>query len=259
MLGLRLFIHSVRMVFKNLIPMVQLFALPLCVVLAVLMAFSSYIGLGPFFFFSGQSVRFNNMSAEFMLVFFATFLVIWVALMNGVVHWHRFVLLSETPRALMLRLSWRQVAKYIIAGILIFLLLILPFLLLGMVAGKIALGIAITGNHLVAQGLLLAINLFCTAIFLSLSPILPANAIDQNLKISDALAAMSGSLGALLICAVGLAGMNWLFAEIAQFILPFSILVGQLVVVVLSALVAMIGVSLLTTIYGHFIEDRPLG
>ena len=69
MLGLRLFVHAVRMVFTNLVPMVQIFALPLAVVLAAIMAFSTYVGLGPFFFISGQNVQFNNLSGGLLAAF----------------------------------------------------------------------------------------------------------------------------------------------------------------------------------------------
>lgn len=259
MLGFRLFWHAVRMVFTNLVPMVQIFALPLLVVLAVVMAFSAYIGLGPFFIFSGQHVRFNNMSGGFFVVFFGALLVIWVALMNGVVHWHRYVLLGEMPRALMLRLSWRQVAKYIVGGILIILLLILPFWLLGMVAGQIAVGFVRDGNLLVAQGIMMVLNLFFTALFLALSPILPAYAIDRNIKISDAISAMSGTLGTLIVCAIGLVAVEWAGDFLVRQLAMLNMKVAGIVGIVVQMVTAMIGVSLITTIYGHFVEERPLG
>lgn len=258
MLGIRLFWHAVWMVFTNLVSMVQIFALPLLFSVAVMMAFSAYIGLGPFFFFSGQHVRFNNMSAGFVAVFFCAFLVIWVALMNGVVHWHRYILLGEAPRALMLRLSWRQAAKYILGGILIILLLILPFWLLGMVAGKIAIGFAKDGNLLVAQGIMLALTLFFTAIFLAFSPILPANAIDRNIKISDVLSAMTGTLGTLIVCAIGLLAVEWASDFLVRQLAMLNMKVAGIVGIVVQMVTAMIGVSLITTIYGHFVEERPL-
>jgi hypothetical protein len=258
MLGFRLFWHAVRMVFTNLVPMVQIFALPLLVVMAVVMAFSTYSGVGPFFFLSGQNVRFDNMSGGFLVVFFCTLLVIWIALMNGVVHWHRYILLEETPRTLMLRLSWRQAAKYIVGGILIGLLLILPFWLLGMVFGKIAMELLRNGNILVARGIMIVLSLFFTAGFLALSPILPANAIDRNITISAALSAMSGSLGTLIVCAIGLGAVEWTGDVLVRQLAMLNMQVAGLVGIVVQMLLAMIGVSLITTIYGHFVEERPL-
>lgn len=258
MLGLKLFFHAVRMVINNLGAMLQIFALPLLVVLAVLMAFSAYIGLGPFFVFSGQSVRFNNMSGGFMVVFFGTILVIWVALMNGVVHWHRFILLSETPNALMLRLSWRQAAKYIIGGILIVLLLILPIWLISMVAGRIAVSFAVQGDLWVARGIMVVVNLGFMIFFLALSPILPAAAIDQKFKLGDALAAMSGTLGTLLVCAVSLSVTQWGAALATQTLASWSVQLAVIGNVLVGGLTGMIGVSLITTLYGHFVEERSL-
>lgn len=258
MLGLKLFIHAARMVFTNLVPMMQIFALPLAVVLAVTMAFSTYVGLGPFFIISGQSVQFNNISGGLLAAFVCSFFIIWLALMNGVVHWHRYILLGEKPGVLMLQVSWRQVAKYVVGGIVILGVLILPFWLLGMIAGRVAIGFAMNEQLLAAQGIMTAVSIFFTAIFLALSPILPANAVDRNFKISDGLSAMSGSLGALIICAIGLAVLQWgddvLFRQLATLNLQLAAVIG----IVVQMMVAMIGVSLITTIYGHFVEERPL-
>lgn len=258
MLGLKLFIHAMRMVFINLVPMMQIFALPLAVVLAVTMAFSTYVGLGPFFIISGQSVQFNNISGGLLAAFVCSFFIIWLALMNGVVHWHRYILLGEKPGVLMLQLSWRQVAKYIVGGIVILGVLILPFWLLGMIAGRVAIGFAAQGDWLVALGIMAAVSIFFTAIFLALSPILPANAIDRNFKISDGLSAMSGTLGTLLVCAVGLLAIELAAATITQLLASLYLPLATASSLILTGLTGMIGVSLITTIYGHFVEEHPL-
>ena len=69
---------------------------------------------------------------------------------------------------------------------------------------------------------------------------------------------MSGSLGALIICAIGLAVLQWggdvLLRQLVTLNLQLAVIVG----IVVQMMVAMIGVSLITTIYGHYIEDRPL-
>ena len=49
MLGLRLFMHAVRMTANNWQAALQIFALPIAVTLLILMGLTTLVGLGPFF------------------------------------------------------------------------------------------------------------------------------------------------------------------------------------------------------------------
>jgi hypothetical protein len=176
----------------------------------------------------------------------------------GVVHWHRFILLGEMPRSLMFRLSWMQALKYMIGALAIFLVLILPLILVTLVVSKIAGGFMKLGDLWVAQGLNLVMNLGFLTALLALSPILPAAAIDRKFKLGEALAAMLGSLKALIVCAICLGCVELLAKTVINLLVSVSWQLASLSSVVLSAITGLIGISLITTLYGHYIEDRPL-
>lgn len=258
MLGLRLFMHAVRMSANNWRAALQIFALPFGATLLIAMGLSTLMGLGPFFLFTGETAEFSSLGPATGFLFFLCFLGIWMVMSIGVVHWHRFILLGEMPRSLMFRLSWVQALKYMIGALVIFLMLILPLILVGMMVSMISAGFMKQGDVWVAQGLNLVMNLAFLTALLALSPILPAAAIDRKFKLGEALAAMSGSLKALIVSAICLTGVEFLADTLINLFLSVSWQLATLSSVVLSAITGLIGISLITTLYGHYVEDRPL-
>jgi len=258
MLGLRLFMHAVRMTASNWQAALQIFALPFAVTLLIVMGLTTLMGLGPFFLFTGETAEFSSLGPATGLLVLLCFLGIWMAMSIGVVHWHRFILLGEMPRSLMFRLSWVQALKYMIGALAIFLMLILPLILVGMMVSMISAGFLKQGDVWVAQGLNLVMNLGFLTAFLALSPILPAAAIDRKFKLGESLAAMSGSLKALIVCAICLTGVEFLAETAINPLVSVSWQLAALSSVFLSAFTGLIGISLITTLYGHYVEDRPL-
>lgn len=258
MLGLRLFMHAVRMTANNWQAALQIFALPIAATLLILMGLTTLVGLGPFFLFTGETAEFSGSGPATTFLFFLCLLCIWLTMSIGVVHWHRFILLGEMPRSLMFRLSWMQALKYMIGALAIFLVLILPLILVTLVVSKIAGGFMKQGDLWVAQGFDLVINLGFLTALLALSPILPAAAIDRKFKLGDAVVAMSGSLKALIVCAICLGCVELLAETVINLLVSVSWQLASLSSVVLSAITGLIGISLITTLYGHYIEDRPL-
>lgn len=258
MLGLRLFMHAVRMAANNWQAALQIFALPFGAALLIVMGLTTLMGLGPFFLLTGETAEFSSLGPATGLLILLCFLGIWMAMSIGVVHWHRFILLGEMPRSLMFRLSWVQALKYMIGALVIFLMLILPLILVGMMVSMISAGFLKQGDVWVAQGLNLVMNLGFLTAFLALSPILPAAAIDRKFKLGESLAAMSGSSKALIVCAICLTGVEFLAETVINPLVSVSWQLVALSSVFLSAFTGLIGISLITTLYGHYIEDRPL-
>lgn len=258
MLGLRLFMHAVRMTANNWQAALQIFALPFGATLLIVMGLTTLMGLGPFFLFTGETAEFSSLGPATGLLVLLCFLGTWLAMSIGVVHWHRFILLGEMPRSLMFRLSWVQALKYMIGVLVIFLMLILPLILVGMMVSMISAGFLKQGDVWVAQGLNLVMNLGFLTALLALSPILPAAAIDRKFKLGESLAAMSGSLKALIVCAICLTGVEFLAETVINPLVSVSWQLAALSSVVLSAITGLIGISLITTLYGHYVEDRPL-
>ena len=94
--------------------------------------------------------------------------------------------------------------------------------------------------------------------FFRLSPVLPAIAVGQDMSFGDALAATRDS-GATLF---GLAGLMILGSLLLQMPTILSGDPGSVISLVYGIVVGwfatMIGVSLLTTVYGHYVEGRAI-
>lgn len=151
MTGLRLLLHAVRMVFSNKIAIVQIFALPAVLWVALFVFVNVYFGLSPSFWLSGQvgQVEVTGWGAAIFLI--AAIIVVWLVTIGGVVNWHRFILLEENPKTLILHLSWRRILKYILAGLLIFVFLLVPLALFAFVGGAAAASFAKSGNVVMAH------------------------------------------------------------------------------------------------------------
>jgi len=177
----------------------------------------------------------------------------WIA-----VGWHRFILLGERPRGIVPKLHSSLIWGYIWRGFLIFLVLFVPAFLIGFVAGIV---VAVSGSPDVSVAivplLIFPIGMF---LFYRLSPILPAAAIGQTLTLKDAWRATRGSTGPILSIVVLYFAytllMQYLFgnALLTQGLAPLNIVWS----IVTGWIGLMLGVSLLTTIYGHYVEGRAL-
>lgn len=246
MKGLQLFLHSVRQVFGNfgaavrisgLLYLVQIVAAVL--VRGVGMGAAGGMGRGP-----GGGV----------LLLLAVTLVtgLWIA-----VAWHRYVLRVEEPTSIVPEFHGRQLLSYLGRSLLIGVILVVPAALLATLAGIVfkafAPGLGIGASFVASLIVLVPIIL----VTLRLSPMLPAAALGEKLGIRDAWTSTEGATTEFL----GLA----LIASVASFLidLPLFVLMNVVPVAMLWAFAAawvkmMVGASVLTTVYGHYIEKRPL-
>jgi hypothetical protein len=247
MQGLAIFLHALRMVFGNFTRTLRIGG----VALAVLVALTLSLG--------GLSrAEVTSVSGTAMVLTFARIIVgLWVA-----VAWHRYILLEEEPGALLP--AWNGVAiwAYFKAGFLVGLILLVILLPLMTVAGFLLLPMA--GPSAASPPLLLGLIGFLVAflpaifIFYRLSPALPAAAIGRPLGLREAWfqTGVSGWAFVPLTLVSVLAG--WLLdlplPALARVSLPLALVwsaVGQW-------LMLMVGASIMTTIYGHYIERRDL-
>ncbi len=182
------------------------------------------------------------------------FSALWIT-----VAWHRFILREEVPVGIVPHFHGRAMLRYLGVGLLLMLLLGLAALPLALLATFI-----IGPTALVAQGLSASLAfaalviLPITYLLLRLSPILPAAALEERLPLREAWYRTGASGGVMLVLALA--------ALIAHTLLnlPSAILVQGLpgVAFVYSFLAhwlaLLVGASLVTTIHGHYIEERPL-
>jgi hypothetical protein len=253
-LGAALFLHSLMMVVRNFIPAIRIFLGPGLIIAALLFAFAHGMdnaGLG-----AVDSVPDGealggiglNLLLVFGLIAVCLSILIWAT-----VAWHRFVLLEESLGFFLPKLRLANVGRYFLGsfkltGVLF--LIALPVLV-------VLLGFA---QVLDPRGLVLFELLgraFLAVVLMRFAIILPAAALNQSITLGEAFEATKGhsfSLLVLVICGFGLQSS----AEYLIDLLAEDTSLYQIGMMVFSFFFCVFQISILTTLYGHFVEGRPV-
>jgi len=248
--GLRLFVHAVTLVFSHVGPALRISAL-LYLVPAILYQVALATLLTP------NLNALTSMSvASLILGLIAAVAAFWIA-----VGWHRYILLDETTETIVPPFRGDRILAYfgnsLLVGLIAFGIGLVVFIPLGIVAGVTAGG---GGTPFFVLMLVPLIAYFIiTAICYRISLILPASAIGKPITLSQAWAATSGANGTIfalafvsVVCVLllTLPGL-WIRSNLG--VLPAFI--WQTVV---GWVELMVGISIITTLYGHYIEKRPV-
>ncbi len=249
MKGVQIFMHALRMVFGNLGPVLRLSA----VLYALLFLAFGSLGFGAI---GLESASDDGVSAEAVgqLALGATLAALFglVAQVWIIVNWHRYVLLEDYPAGWIPRWPgfavFRYMGRAILLGLVIALIMIPALILVG---GAMALS---QGLGVVLVSGLAALGSY---LFFRLGIVLPAAAIGEPLTFREAWTATKDPDGAVIVLVfVVVAGGLFLQLPILLFdSIGASILSGA------AALVAgwintMVGASLLTTLFGHYVQGR---
>ena len=241
-----IFVHSVRQVFGNLPA-----ALRISGVLFAVQAVAS-LAIGPL---DPAAIETGEVSIVGLLLVMVITLVssLWIA-----VAWHRYVLLQEQPGAVVPAFRGDRVAGYFGYSVLIGLILIPVAMMLGVVVGVVAASIVgpePTLGAAIIVGLLVYVPL--VMIGYRLSVVLPATALGEPLGLGAAWIATKDEAVTML----GLALISVACAIAVQVPVMFLLGDGPLAIVwQISAqwVVVMVGASILTTLYGHYVQNRAL-
>lgn len=253
MLGWRLFKHSISMIFRNLPVIIRISWFPLLCFGGAIWAFFYSIGL-PLSTLWGPSVRFtgSELSSGLFLKFglfwlFSAFLAIW-----GVVAWHRYVLLEEAPEGWIPKFRSTAVGTYVWR----LFLLVLAFLALGVPLGFLLLGVVSALGWIGIALFVLAGAVLATA-FTQMAVTLPAAALEKPISFGEAWEASIDDFWQVLLLVVLVGGLQYA-ADWISTQLVFVPVLGFVVPLLFAAFLAMLNVSILTTLYGHFVEERPV-
>lgn len=251
----RIFLHSVRQVFGNLGGALRVSGLLTLAQFAIMLTI-------------GQSLLLDQESRQQMIVsgqmpwgkfvlalLLVTALWLWIA-----VGWHRYILLNEKP-SLVPPLRVDRMLGYFGKSLLIGLILIIPALILGFVGGGLMTVILKSGSGIVAAFFLMAIIVYVplATIGMRLCAMLPGAALEPGVPVFSGWEATRGAtltiLGVVVISVVCSLALN--FLGLRLFSDPFG-LPSRIYELVVQWIVTMVGVSILTTLYGHYVEKRPL-
>ncbi|MGV3490578.1 MAG: hypothetical protein ACO1OG_04575 [Devosia sp.] len=192
-------------------------------------------------------------AAPLMLVItvLAIVVFVWIA-----VTWHRYILLNELPEGQLPPFNQSRMLAY--GG---------WTLAIGFIAGLAALVLgSIVGILLIILpflGFIAAIAAMTAALILGyrLSPILPAAAIGRPLTIGEAWQSTAGASVDIIILAVISAIAAWAI-DIPAYIVGMAGAPGALLatvwVLATGWVKMMVGISIITTLYGVFVEKRAL-
>ncbi len=254
MKAISILLHSVKLLFSNIDAALRV-SLVLYVVIAVVNIYFQ-IKLAPYN--DPTTLPTALPGAGFWLTLILAVIVMAILGLWMAVAWHRYILLEELPAGYMPEFHSSNVISYFGRGLLIGIICVVVAMVVGLILGVIlgtiggAVGGAVGGALAGFVAMIVALVLFYR-----MSPILPAAAVGEPLGIGDAMAATRGQSGTIVLLAI--------IGAIAVLILQLPSLLGNATSVlslVYSAVVGwfttLIGISVLTTFYGHFVQGRDI-
>lgn len=251
-----IFMHSVRQITANFgkalsisSPLLALIALSLFVFWDFLLMDASQLQVA---IKSGVVVVSPALVVSLIVAQLLIFL--WIA-----VAWHRFVLLNERSGLIPPFHGSRMAAyvgKYLLISLVMFLPVAITIMLMFSVVGVLTNSLAMSAGMLFLGALLVFIP--AGAVFLRLMVILPGAAVAEPTSISHAWNVTRGEMKTFLLlmlifCALGLVEAGLRFALFDR-----STALSVVWQIVATWLYMMLGLSLLTTLYGHYVQRRSL-
>ncbi|MHA6347322.1 hypothetical protein [Roseivivax sp. CAU 1761] len=168
---------------------------------------------------------------------------LWIA-----VAWHRFVLAGEVPEGWLPHWHGASMAGYLGRSLMIAAILALLVLVLAIPLGLFA-----------APALFLLLTLgAAAALFFRLCPMLPAAAMGRPMGLREAWEATRGETGTMLVLALIVVGGSLLASLPSLFNPDPASAINLIYSVVVNWFLTMIGITVLTTIYGHYVEGRRI-
>lgn len=244
-LGIPIFIHSVRLVLNNLND-----ALRISLILYFAPAIVSLLLTGSFVMGPPSS---GDVALALLLGLVSAVALLWLA-----VAWHRYILLDEKPAGPLPAFRGDRMLSYFGYGLLIGVISIAVALVVGLVLGLL---VAITGGAIVVAFIVTVVTAFAVLVVnYRLSAILPGAALGQPVTLKAAWDATAGANGDIIVLAI-VSALAAVAIDIPGMLLAstgWGAVIADLWYLATGWLKVMVGVSILTTLYGHFIEKRPL-
>lgn len=249
-MGWRIVRHSFILLSRNFGDALRVSIGPLLIGGALMYVALSVMGTSP------QSIlSSDDAGAAALVVLFALliglFVLSWIA-----VAWHRFILKEEYP-GLIPTLNSAHVLPYIGRSIVLALLMTVILLPVAAVAGVVLSALGLINSALAGLVIGFAMGLFFTFVWLRVALVLPATAINEPISIREAWTLSNPASSDILSASVILVGLNIVVGAVLEIFFGPT-LIGFIVNLGVSWVTLMIGTSVLTTLYGHLVQGRPL-
>lgn len=256
MMGWRIFKHSVQMVLRNFQQALQIALVPGLIGMSLLVGLAMVTGAWDGFQSLASNPNTDPTVSELddLGAFgFLSLPVIWAIAFWIVVSWHRYVLLEEMPQGWVPPFRADRILAYF--GLL---------LMLGLIA-LIALVplffiIAVLGDSSVNLSLTIGVFYFLAVVLCiyRLSIMLPASAIGQPITLGAAWSKTEGIFGTLIVLLVVSFVFQILVQTVFSLLLAIPVIGFALVLIPSILILPLINVSILTTMYGVYVEGRSI-
>ncbi|WP_122074475.1 threonine dehydratase [Pseudophaeobacter sp. EL27] len=245
-----IFAHSFGMVFRNLKQAMQIGLVPVVIAFAGVFAALSYLGVSVSVLQDEQAL--GLLISQGWMVFVGLWVFVMVMMFWIVTSWHRFVLLEEYPQGWVPPFRFDRILSYIGHAIMLGILLLIAMI----PAAIVMMGLSSVSPMLAS--VFAVILMFAAVVGLyRLLPVLPAAAIGKPLKIKESWEVTAGETWTI----VGLLFIGFLFQFLLNIMAALFVLVpiiGPIFVYAVLLVMSLVNVSILTTLYGHYIEGRPI-
>jgi hypothetical protein len=254
MFGIDIFIHAVRMVLNNLPAAIRLSGALMAVQLIVAWVFAGgHVALGSDVGMLVNTGRVSGFGA------FVVFVVSFVASLWIAVAWHRFILLEEAPGGVVPPFNGAAFGSYFVAGLIFAAILIAVAIPVSLLAGVLLFPLMMAGS---GQPGFFGALLFGALVYLPMayvgyriSPILPSAAVGARMALKDAWYA-TGTSGAAFVVLTLVSVLASVIIQAPGGWLGWPL--GPIWLFLVQWATVLVGASILTTIYGHYVEKRPL-
>lgn len=243
MLAFRLVFHAVRQLLGNPGATLRLSLVPGLLWLG--------FAAGPMLLVGTPQLRVQGGGVVPLVAAMLLALALYVAM---AVAWHRHILLGE-PARLRGAGRGRQILAYL-GRVGMVLLALIP----AMAAAFLLLSVAVRSGSQPAwiAAVAFAINVMLNALILRLLTVLPGAALRHPRPWGAAWAATKGQASTFLLLGLATTGAQILMPYVIGLMASASVTLAVLVHAALSWLGALITLSLITTLWGHFVEGRAL-
>lgn len=251
-MGVNLFMHSVRLVlgdWRN--------ALRISGLLYLIYAIPSLIltlmfppGRPAGDVSAAQALSFAPIGIVLAILMFVVF--IWLA-----VAWHRYILLDEMPAGQLPAFNQSAILAYAGYSILLAIILFVVAIIISMLLSPLI----FLGPAVLAIVLPIVVISVALVIDYRLGLVLPARALGKPLTLGEAWEATKGATGTILVLAI-VSALAAVIIDIPALLLGMLPGIGGILALlwtlVTGWLKVMVGVGILTTLYGYYVEKRSI-
>ncbi|TAG12557.1 MAG: hypothetical protein EAZ40_15545 [Rhodobacterales bacterium] len=249
--------HSILQIIRQPVDVLRIFLLPMTASFLIVKLTGLAFTLSPFYLniaFARGLVPWGRLAA----VTLVTLLIgLWAA-----AAWHRFVLLADRPRGFWPVVPWPAFLAFLRRGLAVGLLALLIIFAASFVYGLV-LGFASASTKrppgLLAHAIGLGLSLPILVMSLRLAVALPGAAVQAKHSMGGIWSHMSDLFFTMLGLMIALVTLRYLVGEgLSSLGLTPITNLGFLVVAILESLQIILSLSIVTTLYGRYIEGRPL-